>query len=261
MNALKRTKIFPGSPFQTFQQRTFALSSQLTLPFLEGLKLVETMNSASQINEGEDLSTASINFPKHAIVAGYSVYRDAWTLKDSMNSLADYVDAILVLSGKTAKQRISFEDGTNRIVSEVASRFDPGRTGKIGSFKVQLYNMFECGEAEKRSQLFALTRPGNFLILMETNEILCGDVLKGFDYVRSHPEKKIFWVEKSNGLWYPKIIRIEPGLHYASHRYRRDGFDTYDILDKDSRQFTCRNDFLNHSSYEETIFDFRFCDA
>ncbi|MGI0084991.1 MAG: hypothetical protein ACREBQ_07910, partial [Nitrososphaerales archaeon] len=59
------------------------------------------------------------------IIAGYSIYRDAEFLRSSLDSICQYVDVVCVIEGRYIDFRELPLDGTEQIISETASRFDP----------------------------------------------------------------------------------------------------------------------------------------
>ncbi len=136
-----------------------------------------------------------------------------------------------------------------------ASKYDPEKTGKPSKF--MLYNLDVITEVEKYNLFFSLIRPNNYFFMIEPNEIVIGDVKKGFDIIRNSPEKEVFWVryEDADEAYYPKIIKIKEGLHYPSYKSKIQYAST--ILDKDSSTFVSRFDYLNPKDTDGFVSEFK----
>ncbi len=172
--------------------------------------------------------------PDAPIIAGYSIYRDAEYLRSSLDSICQYVDVVLILEGRYVDFPELPEDGTERIISETASRFDPRfyLTGG-NSQKFVVYPTEPMFEVEKRDLFFGLVREGGYLFIVDGDEIAIGDVKAGLDFVRANDPTKVFWVyveEDGNPGWKPRIIRLEKGLHYGENHWT--------ILDKNNEILT-----------------------
>lgn len=163
------------------------------------------------------------------IVASYCIYRDAQFLRSSLDSVCHYVDAVCLLDGRFLDFPELPEDGTNQIISEVASQFDPkfGGQQKFAVFKTK-----PALEVEKRDLTFSIVKQGCFAFILDGDEQCFGDVKAGLDYVRSKADDgiNVFWVyvdePKGNPGWKPRIIRVEEGLHYGKNHWtilRKDG--------------------------------------
>jgi hypothetical protein len=148
------------------------------------------------------------------------------------------------------------EDGTNQIISDVASQFDPrfGREQKFAVFKTK-----PLLEVEKRDLTFEVIRPGCLAFIIDGDEICIGNVKEGLDFVRSQAEDgiSVFWIyvdePRGNPGWKPRIIKIDEGLHY--------GHNHWTILRKDDSVLTDtvyqeRKDFLKVSQFK--IFNLGF---
>ena len=219
-------------------------------------KLKDQLRPATIDTSQESLPSATRN--NCGIIAGYSIYHEAKHLRASLESICDYADALFVLMGRTKGSPNTKSDGSFDIVSSVAKRFDPKFTRSENSMKIMVYLCDPVTDTQKRNYLFTLVKPGNYLLLMEPNEILVGDVKGGFEHVKSNQEKSIFWVQnKVTKEWLPKIIKINPGLHYPTTRSKVK--DPYSILDRDSRSFVERNDWFNVNNFTDGIIsDFEF---
>jgi hypothetical protein len=193
---------------------------------------------------------------KPGVLVAYSnILGDTNQFRVSLSSVADSADCILILGGDANALE---PDPNERVISEVASRFDPAKTGTDCSVKTQFYNIKpDTSDTDRRNTVFQLLRPNNFVVLMEPNEELVDDVERGFARVREHPEKRIFWVQnQANGLWYPKIIRTEIGLHYPVHD--KHVKNTYKILDSQGREYTTPENWQKLPPDQEAIFEFSF---
>ena len=168
------------------------------------------------------------------IVAGYCIYNDAEYLRSSLDSVCEYVDAVCILEGRFLDFKELPDDGTDRIISETASRFDPrfyltgGNPQKFALFKTE-----PVLEVEKRDLMFSIVKAGGYLLIIDGDEVAIGDVKAGLDYVRANDDKRIFWVyveEEGNPGWKPRIIKVEEGLHYGKNHWT--------ILDRNNEVLT-----------------------
>ena len=178
------------------------------------------------------------------IIAGYCIYREEQFLRSSLDSICMYVNAILLFEGRFLDFDKLPEDGSYEIIGDVASRFDP--RWFVAQTMNQKFVYFDTEsthgpmlEVEKRSLLFQAVRERGFLFIIDGDEVAVGDVKAGFEFVKSNPDKKIFWVyveEEGNPGWRPRIIKVETGMHYGSNHWT--------ILDK-------YNDVVTDSSFKE----------
>lgn len=185
-----------------------------------------------------------------AIIAGMSIYRDAEFLRSALDSVCQYVDVLCLLEGRYLDFPELPEDGTERIISETASRFDPRfyLTGG-NSQKFIVYPCDVIKEVEKRDLFFKLVKPGAYLFILDGDEIAIGDVKAGLDFVRANDPIKIFWIyveERGNPGWKPRIIRVEEGLHYGNNHWtilNKDDTVLTDSVWKESPDFAQIHDF------------------
>ncbi|MHB8565732.1 MAG: hypothetical protein ACYC7D_05390 [Nitrososphaerales archaeon] len=162
------------------------------------------------------------------IVASYCVYRDAEYLRSSLDSVSMYVDAIMVLDGRFLDFNPLPDDGTARIVSESASRFDPRYfreeyrlTQKFVYLDVESV-LGPTLEVEKRDYTFQYIPRGSYAFIIDGDEICVGDVKAGLEFVRANADKKIFWIyveEEGNPGWKPRLIKVEDGMHYGANHW------------------------------------------
>lgn len=172
------------------------------------------------------------------ILAAYCIYRDGQFLRSSLDSVCQYVEGVELYDGRFLDFPDLPEDATSRIISETASRFDP-RFG--GSQKFGILRTNPMLEVEKRDLMFSNTNPkliehGGYKFILDGDEICIGDVKAGLEYVRENAELgiKVFWVyveeEPGNPGFKPRIIKMEPGLHYGKNHWV--------VLDKDDNVLT-----------------------
>ncbi|HZW58250.1 MAG TPA: hypothetical protein VFF30_18320 [Nitrososphaerales archaeon] len=162
------------------------------------------------------------------IVASYCTYRDAEYLRSSFDSICMYVDAVMILDGRFLDFPELPEDDTVKIVQESASRFDPQYfKDNLQILQKFVYLDIEFGlgpmlEVEKRQFTFEYIPSGSYAFIIDGDEVAIGDVKAGLDFVRNNEDIKIFWVwveEEGNPGWKPRIIRVEPGLHYGENHW------------------------------------------
>lgn len=197
------------------------------------------------------------------IVASYCVYRDAEFLRSSLDSVSMYVDAIMILDGRFLDFEPLPEDGTARIVSESASRFDPKyfrEEFRISQKFVYLdieYSLGPMLEVEKREFTFQYIPQGSFAFIIDGDEVCIGDVKAGLDHVRANPDKKIFWVyveEEGNPGWKPRIIKVENGMHYGANHWTV--LDRKNLVVTDSDEKTSFNPEIHSKLTQFKIFNF-----
>ena len=161
------------------------------------------------------------------IIAGYCVYRDEQFLRSSLDSICMYVNALVLFDGRFLDFNEMPQDNTYGIVSDVCQRFDPRWfQGSVMTQKCVYVNTdLAFGpmlEVEKRDLMFQTIRERGFLLIIDGDEIAIGDVKAGLDFVRSNPEKRIFWVyveEEGNPGWKPRIIKVQEGMHYGANHW------------------------------------------
>jgi hypothetical protein len=178
------------------------------------------------------------------LISVHCIYREAQSLRSSFDSICHYVDALVILDGRFLDFPELPEDGTNQIISETASRFDPkfGGEQKFVVFKTE-----PSLEVEKRELAFRIVKPGCFIFILDGDEICVGDVKAGLDFVRSKAEDgiSVFWVyvdePKGNPGWKPRIIKVEEGLRYGKNHWtilRENGQLLTDSIYREREDFT-----------------------
>jgi hypothetical protein len=193
---------------------------------------------------------ALLQRPDIAIIAGYCVYREADFLRSSLDSICEYVDLIAILDGRFKDFPEIPEDGTTTIISEAASRYDPQfyKEGKMTQ-KFVIFDTEPMTETEKRGLFFKMVIPGRFLFILDGDEVCIGDVKAGLDFVRSNPDKEIFWVwveEEGNPCWKPRIIKVQSGMSYGENHWTildANGRVLTDSVFKPSPRFATIEDF------------------
>jgi len=151
------------------------------------------------------------------IVAGLCVYREADGIKYTLDSIHPFVDQIIVLDGPFTNFPDMPDDGTRQI----SERYD----------NVRYITTARMSETKKRSMFFDLIDHGDFLLIIDGDEVLQGapeDIVGSFGRVRVSFHTRVFWIPMTarSANWpgqefnlgpRPRLIRVEKGMHYANH--------------------------------------------
>jgi hypothetical protein len=192
------------------------------------------------------------------VITCISSYRNAKTLRSSLDAVVSYADATLILEGRTTGLVPLPADETDAIYHDVARRFDPAiyRPEVIGDTNTQkvIYldtdamhhticvphngvlvtddSHKDCktieianyvpNAAEKRDLARRSIKKGEWAFFLDRNEIPIGDVKRGFDIVRQS-NAKTGWVKTLDGAFAPYFELVGyPDIEGSEELYLED---------------------------------------
>ena len=146
-------------------------------------------------------------------VAGLCVYREAGTIRSTIDSVSRYFDKVVIFDGRFLDHPELPDDGTSDIVKDLWTR-DPGKIAYILTEPLL--------EVDKRNLMFDYCDDGDLLMVLDGDETAVGDVPAGLAYALRRTDKKVFWLKfvtddpakNITGLR-PRIFRVSKGMHYA----------------------------------------------
>lgn len=169
----------------------------------------------------------------HALI---NLYNDRVFLAACLESLIDFTDSIIIA------------DGAYRLYYERFKEFDPqaqpystdGSLAIIKGFRglpdIQILNNgYECWEnqAVKRTALLDAVPIGDWFLIIDADEMMCGDVQEGLERIYEsgclcanmplyNPGTE---VERVTRQWHPRIFKKLDGMNYkGTHWHLRDRF-------------------------------------
>ncbi len=153
-------------------------------------------------------------FSTPKIVACYSVYNEAALIRSSLDSVKHYVDEVFVADGAYRLDKLS-DDETYDIIDDCLTGMDDD----IGRLWLNKPNLTEI---EKRNILYSGVPGGNWIFIIDGDEICVGDVKRGLEKVRASEfpicEVQVF----NNGrpwMWFPRFFRSRRDFHLKGNHW------------------------------------------
>lgn len=139
------------------------------------------------------------------IVAFYSVYGHPDTFEQSVNSIVDYVDGFIVVFGRYKGFPELAEDG-RKTYEKVTEKYD-------GVF----LDVGVMPQTEKRSLCFRLVPTGQWIFVIDDDEVVEGDKAAGFARIRAYSGDfaLVHVVDESLSAPRVRFMRSRPNLRYG----------------------------------------------
>lgn len=159
--------------------------------------------------------------PFTKVIACYSIYNEEALIRSSIDSIKHYVDEIYIADGAYRQNKLS-DDNTPAIVEDCL----------IGTMETQgllWINRPNLSEIEKRNELYARVPEGEWIFIIDGDEICVGDVKKVIQQIKQCPLDVCLIKVFNNGkgwTWSPRFIRAKKNFRLGPNHW------TYNYGDK-----------------------------
>jgi hypothetical protein len=164
------------------------------------------------------------------IIACMIVYNEAENIARAIESIAPFVDRLVVLDGAfEAFMRVNnlknflSDDGTREIVFQLKQKYS----------NIEFVEPFRPwkSEVEKRSYFFRLGRPNDIFFVVDGDEEVTGDIEAGLSIVAAAKHNfyqvLIHDLNYNTKIWRIRLYRWQPNMRYVSNHWTVVGDDYY----------------------------------
>jgi len=155
------------------------------------------------------------------IYACYCIYNEVDTIEQSINSIIDYVDKIVVV------------DGPFLGFPAVSLKSDDGTLDILEQYKKKLIYIFvpkRMRAPEKRSLQFI--EGADWYFQIDGDEVAVGDVEAGLSRLKTTPHKVaeiVVYLKDGSKASYSRLVKYQPGLHFYENHYILKSFEGHQI--------------------------------
>lgn len=163
--------------------------------------------------------------PFTKVIACYSVYNEAKLIRSSIDSIKHYVDEIFVSDGAYRINKLS-DDKTGEIIDDclVGISYTDNKPESL-----LWLNRSGLSEIEKRNELYARVPEGEWIFIIDGDEVCVGDVKKAIEEVKRCSLDVCLIKVFNNGkgwTWSPRFIRAKKNFRLGPNHW------TYNYGDK-----------------------------
>lgn len=155
------------------------------------------------------------------INAFYSVFGHPWSFEKSLKSIIDYVERVIVVYGPYIGFPLkNFNGGKDEYV-RVCEKYG-----------AEFFEVEDMTQSAKRSLCFELITEGEYVFIIDDDEICVGDVEVGFRKIREHDEDfgLIYVDDEMRPDWRVRIMKCRKNFRYGPRHWEITNVNTGEVV-------------------------------